>query len=90
MQDFEDFIERIFIIVRCPSFRNLAQILKSRYVKIKMFKDVPIYFQICFEVSWYNKNHKYGALKKSEIMEMLGFGSSDNKTVILLDQDEAD
>ena len=33
---------------------------KFQKVKIICFKDVPIYFLICFEVFWYKDSHKYG------------------------------
>ena len=40
------------------------------------------------DVFWYTKTHKQGfqGSTNPEIMKMLGFGSSHNKAVILLDQ----
>ena len=40
---------------------DLFEDLDSQIWKNNTFQDVPIYFLICFEVLWYNKNHKYGA-----------------------------
>ena len=44
IQDFQDFTERIFIIIRCPPFRKLSTCLIPeilRFIKLICFKSVP-------------------------------------------------
>ena len=55
IQDFEDFVGRIFIICRCPPFPKLAKKLKSIYEKyvLKWFHDLScIFWSLLLGLSW--------------------------------------
>ena len=62
-------------------------IFRFEFTKITFSKICP-YFLVFSEIFWYVKSINKGSpgLQSPEIMKMLGFGPSHNKTDILLDQ----
>ena len=41
---------------------SIFDFVESHIYKNNIFQNVSIYFLICFELLWYNKMNKYGAL----------------------------
>ena len=71
-----------------PVFSKIDGKWKSRDAKIKQLKNVSYIFEYFLKYVSVLKSINEGSQgsKIPEIMEMLGFGPSHNKTEILLDQ----
>ena len=76
IQDFEDFIKRILILVRCPSFQNLTFFWKLKYVRIIFFYDFPILFLVCLKHFYIKKE-----VKMSMFGEHVGSSKNDPKSI---------
>ena len=86
IQDLQDFIRRIFVILRCPSFPKVSNHMFWIFEihKHEFPENVPICFFLFLQYFGILKSINKGSQgsQKTGIMEMLGFGPSHNKTII--------